>query len=74
MDDDLRILIGYRIKERRCSLGLTREGLASMTKPPMSSKYLWELETGRKKISGDILRRLAITLEVTADWLLCLPV
>lgn len=74
MSDGLHNNIGCKIKERRCALGMTREGLAAKTTPPMSSKYLWEIETGRKKLSADILRRLAITLEVTANWLLDLPV
>jgi len=74
MVDDLHIGIGRRVEERRRTLRLTRERLASMTKPPMSGKYLWEIETGRKSLSADMLRRLAVALEVTSDWLLDLPV
>jgi len=73
MINDLQTSIGRRIKERRRALGLTRESLADQTKPPMSGKYLWEIETGRKKLSADMLRRLAVALNVTSDWLLDLP-
>jgi len=74
MIDNLHASIGRRIEERRRILGLTREGLATRTNPPMSGKYLWEIETGRKKMSADMLRRLAVALNVTADWLLGLSI
>lgn len=73
MIDDVHAAIGLRVKAQRRNLGLTREGLAAKTNPPMSGKYLWEVETGRKKLSAEMLRRLAVALEVTADWLLGLP-
>jgi len=73
MNDDLHIGIGRRVEERRRTLGLTRESLAIKAAPPISGKYLWEIETGRKKLSADILRRLAVALDVTSDWLLDLP-
>lgn len=73
MIDDLHVEIGRKVKAQRQTLGLTRERLASKTKPPMSGKYLWEVETGRKKLSAEMLRRLAVALNVTSDWLLDLP-
>jgi len=73
MIDDIHISMGYKVKEQRRALGLSREELATKTNPPMSGKYLWEIETGRKKLSADMLRRLAVALGVSADWLLGLP-
>lgn len=73
MKNVLHIDIGRRIEDRRRTLSLTREELAIRTIPPMSSKYLWEVETGRKHLSAEMLRRLAIALDVTTDWLLYLP-
>ncbi|MCL2605211.1 MAG: helix-turn-helix domain-containing protein [Defluviitaleaceae bacterium] len=73
MNDGLNIMIGRRIKKQRKALGLTREGLVNIANPPLCSKYLWEIETGKKMLSADMLRRLAIALNVTADWLLGLP-
>jgi len=73
MIDSLHTNIGRKVENKRRELGLTRESLAAKTKPAMSSKYLWEIETGRKKLSADMLRRLAVALDVTSDWLLELP-
>jgi ribosome-binding protein aMBF1 (putative translation factor) len=73
MIDELHTSIGRRVEARRRELGLTREGLATKTAPPMSGKYLWEIETGRKKLSADMLRRLAVALDITTDLLLGLP-
>jgi len=71
--DELHFDIGCKVGELRRDRGLTREGLASKANPPMSSKYLWEIETGRKKLSADMLRRLAVALDVSSDYLLGLP-
>jgi len=73
MIDNLHTNIGRKVAGRRRELGLTRESLAAGTKPPMSSKYLWEIETGRKKLSADMLRRIAVAMNISADWLLELP-
>lgn len=70
MADDLSTSIGNKIKERRKFIGLSRESLAAKTIPAMSSKYLWEVENGRKNLSADMLRRLSIALSVSSDWLL----
>ncbi|MCL2238938.1 MAG: helix-turn-helix domain-containing protein [Defluviitaleaceae bacterium] len=73
MDDTLHINIGLRVAKRRRALGLTREALAAMAQPPMSSKYLWEIENARKRLSADMLHRLATALRVSSDWLLGSP-
>ena len=36
----------------------------------MSEKYLWEIEAGRKRLSAEVLRKIAITLNVSTDWIL----
>jgi len=71
--EELRVAVGHRVKERRLACRLTRDRLASSANPHISDKYLWEIETGKKSMSADILRRLAIALDVTSDWLLGLP-
>ncbi|MCL2501020.1 MAG: helix-turn-helix domain-containing protein [Defluviitaleaceae bacterium] len=74
MYNRLNIVIGRRVQEKRKALGLTRERLVDMASPPFSSKYLWEIEKGKKMLSADMLRRLAVALNVTADWLLDLTI
>ena len=73
MMDELHITIGCRIRDLRLLQALSRENLAAKAEPSISSNYLWEIETGRKKLSADMLRRLAIALNVSSDYLLDLP-
>ena len=73
MRDSLHIDIRLRVSQRRTELKLTREALAGKTEPTMSSKYLWEIETGRKHLSAEMLRRIAIALDVSSDWILGMP-
>jgi len=70
----LHINIEYKIKEQRLMNNLTREKLAKNMIPPISSKYLWEIEAGKKNMTADVLRRLAIALNVSSDFLLDLSI
>ena len=57
--------LGNRIRELREMNGFSRETLAGMA--GISSKYLYELESGKKHLSADILSRLAKSLNVSCD-------
>ena len=70
MPDILHVEIGQRISKRRYEHNLTMEALAGKTEPTMSPKYLWEVENGRKRLSAQMLRRIAIALGVSTDWIL----
>ena len=60
--------IGSRIREERKIKHYTRDVLAN--KVGISSKFLYEIETGRKNFSADILRRLAQELDVSCDYIM----
>lgn len=64
----LDIEIGNRIQEKRKIKHYTRDALAN--KVGISSKFLYEIETGKKNFSADILRRLARELDVSCDYIL----
>ena len=60
--------VGYRIKEKRLELKLTRDKLANMAH--ISDKFLYDIEMGNKGMSAKTLYKLTQALEVSADWLL----
>jgi len=61
--------IGLRIKETRKTIcGISQAELAELTE--LSDSYISHIETGLKKISLELLVRIANALEVTADYLL----
>ena len=62
------IEIGLRIREKRKIKHYTRDTLAN--KVGISSKFLYEIETGRKNFSADILCRLAQELDVSCDYIM----
>ena len=62
------IEIGTRIREKRKIKHYTRDVLAN--KVGISSKFLYEIETGRTNFSADILRRLAQELDVSCDYIM----
>lgn len=62
------IQIGSRIRELREIQNYTREGFAE--KVDISSKFLYEIETGRKGFSADILCRIVQTLSVSCDYIM----
>ena len=59
---NIRKILADNIKEKRRNKGLTQEKLAEKT--GMSLQYLAMLELGKKFPSGDMLERLANTLEI----------
>ena len=62
------IQIGERIRELREIQGYTREGLAE--KIDISSKFLYEIEVGKKSFSADTLCRIAKALSVSCDYIM----
>ena len=60
--------IGERIKKLRKNHNLTREELAE--KAEISSKFLYEIEMGRKGLSVDTLLKIARTLSCSCDYIL----
>lgn len=60
--------VGNRIKELREYHNYTREELAERTE--ISSKFLYEIEKGRKGLSADTLLKIAKTLSSSCDYIL----
>ena len=60
--------VGMRIREMRKRKHYTREVLAG--RAGISSKFLYEIETGRKSFSADVLCRIAQELDVSCDYIM----
>ena len=60
--------IGSRIKALREARGYTREELAERAE--ISSKFLYEVEKGRKGLSADTLLKISRTLSCSCDYIL----
>ena len=59
---------GIRIRSIRKTRRMTREGLAY--RAGISSKFLYEIEQGKKKFSAEILCRIANALDVSCDYIM----
>lgn len=59
---------GGRIRSIRKSRGMTRDALAE--KAGISSKFLYEIEQGKKRFSAETLCRIANILEVSCDYIM----
>lgn len=62
------IEVGNRIKELRKSQNMTREELAERSE--ISSKFLYEIELGKKGLSADTLLKISKTLSCSCDYIL----
>ena len=62
------IHVGERIRELREVQNYTREAFAE--KVDISAKFLYEIETGKKGFSADILRRISTALSVSCDYIM----
>ena len=60
--------IGNRIRELREMHNYTREGMAEMVE--ISPKFLYEIESGKKGFSSDVLCKIARTLTVSCDYIM----
>ena len=61
----LNALTGSRVRERRLALGLRQAEVAKAT--GISASYLNLIEHNRRRIAGDVLRRLAQALATEVD-------
>lgn len=61
-------LAGQRIREMRETQSYTREALAEIV--GISDKFLYEIETGKKGFSADVLCRLSKALSVSCDYIM----
>lgn len=59
---------GKRIKYIRKARGYTRDGLAE--KAAISSKFLYEIELGKKRFSAEVLCHIAKALGVSCDYIM----
>lgn len=59
---------GKRIMSVRMNKGYSREALAEAAF--ISSKFLYEIETGRKGFSAEVLYHISNALEVDCDYIL----
>lgn len=62
------IRVGERIRELREVQNYTREAFAE--KIDISAKFLYEIETGKKGFSADILSRISVALSVSCDYIM----
>lgn len=60
--------MGIRIQELRKERNMTREELAE--KAEISTKFLYEVEIGKKGISAETLLKIAVALSASCDYLL----
>lgn len=68
MDNTLCKEAGLRIRTIRKTKGLTRDVLAE--KAGISSKFLYEIEQGKKRFSAEVLCRIAENLDVSCDYIM----
>lgn len=60
--------IGLRIQEVRNMQGMTREELAE--KAEISTKFLYEIEAGKKGLSAESVYKISKALSISCDYLL----
>ena len=61
--------VGKRIRKIREEKGITREQLADRI--DITTKFLYEIENGKKGMSANTLLKVAKELSCTCDYLLC---
>ena len=68
MVSSVYVKAGERIHELRVTKGYTRDYLANKTN--LSTKFLYEIETGKKGFTAEVLYRLSDALDVKCDYIL----
>lgn len=68
MDNNLCKQAGERIRKIRKIRGYSRDRLAERT--GISSKFLYEIEQGKKRFSAEALCLIAEVLEVSCDYIM----
>ncbi len=69
MKNKIYIDAGYRIRTIREQRGYSREHLAELS--DISTKFLYEIECGKKGFSAQILKRIADSLDTNCDYIMC---
>ena len=67
-DEDLYIQAGIRIQKLRESYHLTRDEMSELV--GISSKFIYEIELGRKGFSASVLYKIATAFGVDCDYIL----
>jgi transcriptional regulator with XRE-family HTH domain len=60
--------IGFRIREQREALKYSREMFAEMAE--ISPDFLFDIETGKKNFTINVLRRICEALKISSDYFL----
>lgn len=68
MENVLCKAAGERIRSIRKTRGMTRDALAE--KSGISTKFLYEIERGKKRFSAEALCRIATALDVSCDYIM----
>ena len=68
MKETLYVETGLRIQKMRVKRGYTRDTVAELS--GISTKFLYEIETGKKGFSASVLFRISKVLDVNCDYLL----
>ena len=66
--DNLYKEAGNRIRQLRERAQLTREAFSEIAK--ISAKFLYEIETGKKGFSADVLYKISKVLNVSSEYIL----
>ena len=61
--------VGKRIREKRKEYGLSREKLGNLI-GGITKQHIYRIEKGKQIMSAEILCKISIVLNVSADWLL----
>lgn len=67
-DADIYVAAGLRIQCLRNQYGLTREEMAELV--GITSKCIYEIETGRKGFSASVLYKIAVAFGVDCDYIM----
>ena len=68
MAEALSIQIGKRVRDRRETMGLTREQLAEQAQ--LSVQFLADIEAGRKNMTTNSLYKVTKALNLSSDFIL----
>ena len=68
MITEFEVQIGLRIRKLREKLGYSREKLSEMAN--ISTKFLYEIECGKKGMSVTTLHNISTSLKISSDYLL----
>lgn len=68
MQDELKSVIGKRVRSQRVALGLSREKFAEFAE--IHPQFLSEIEHGRKAMSVESLYKVCLALNISPEYIL----